>query len=389
MWEEDKLKKLTVDFYKHLFTEDEVPNDEISFFSAFPDLENSYSTGLLEKVSDEEICKAVFDMKPFKALGTYGFQPYFFQTQWSVVGGDLCRFIKEVFANKQEVAEVNHSYLVLIPKVPKPECIHQFRPIGLCNVIYKTLTKILVNRLKPLMQKLVSMNQSSFVPGRQIVDNIIIAQEIIHSMRNLKRKKGVMAIKVDLEKAYDRLRWDFIRDTLTLTGIPRSTVDLIMKCIETTSLSVLWNGSPSKKFLPTRGIRQGDPLSLYIFVLCMERLSQLIHREVSLGNWKPFQIGREGPKISHICFADDMLLFAEASEGQLDKVLECLTLFCCASGQWVSVEKTKMFFSKDVSHSAVRSLSYKSGFAVTQDLGKYLGSLFFINALPSKHMVTL
>ena len=92
-------------------------------------------------------------MKPLKAPGPDGFQPYFFQTQWSVVGGDLCRFIKEVFANKPEVAEVNHSYLVLIPKVPKPEYIHQFRPIGLCNVIYKTLTKILVNRLKPLMQK--------------------------------------------------------------------------------------------------------------------------------------------------------------------------------------------------------------------------------------------
>ena len=94
----------------------------------------------------------------------------------------------------------------------------------------------------------------------------------------------MIAIKVDLEKAYDRLRWDFIRDILTLTGIPSSTVDLIMKCIETTSSSVLCNGSPFEKFLPTRGIRQGDPLSPYIFMLCMKRLSQLIYKEVSLGN---------------------------------------------------------------------------------------------------------
>ena len=116
VWEEDQLKKLAVDFYKHLFTGDEVPNDEISFFSAFPDLENSHSSGLLEKVSDEEIRKAVFDMKPLKAPGPDGFQPYFFQTQWSVVGGDLCRFIKEVFANKQEVAEVNYHTWCSFPK---------------------------------------------------------------------------------------------------------------------------------------------------------------------------------------------------------------------------------------------------------------------------------
>jgi len=90
----------------------------------------------------------------------------------------------------------------------------QLRPIGLCNVAYKVTTKCLVNRLKPILGKLVSPTQSSFVPGRQISDNRIIVQEVLHSMRRKQGKMGYMAIKIDLEKAYDRLRWPFIRETL-------------------------------------------------------------------------------------------------------------------------------------------------------------------------------
>lgn len=162
---------------------------------------------------------------------------------------------------------------MLIPKVPMPKFIHQFRPIGLCNVVFKILTKVIVNRIKPLMTFLVTNNQCSFVPGRHTVDNIIVAQEVIDLMRNLKRgRKGFMVTKVDLEKACDRLNWDFIRETLVLAGIPRDMVALIMACIETNSPSVLWNCIVADKFLPARGIRQGDSFSPYIFMLCSERL---------------------------------------------------------------------------------------------------------------------
>ena len=131
------------------------------------------------------------------------------------------------------------------------------------------MSKILVNRLKSLMPQIIDVYQNSFVPMRHINDNIIIAHEIMHSMRKMKDKKGLMTIKVDLKKAYE----DFIKETMLETRLPRRMVDLIMACIESSTLSVLWNGYPSDSFKPFRGIRQEDPLSPYIFMLYLEKLS--------------------------------------------------------------------------------------------------------------------
>ena len=125
-----------------------------------------------------------------------------FQSLWQLVADDVCNFIIKAFKGRQNLSEVNYSLIVLIPKVPMPKFIHQFRPIRLCNVVFKILTKVIVNRIKPLMIFLVTNNQCRFVPGRHTVDKIIVAQEVIDSMRNLKRgSKGFMVTKVDLEKA--------------------------------------------------------------------------------------------------------------------------------------------------------------------------------------------
>ena len=146
-----------------------------------------------------------------------------------------------------------------------------------------------------------------------------------------------------------------------------------MDCIETSSLSVLWNGCATQKFSPSRGIRQGDPLSPYIFVLCLQRLTQLINKNVEYNRWKPFSVRRNGMKISHLCFADDILLFTEASIEQVDRVINCLDMFCSVSGQKVSTAKTRVYFSKNVSAALTEEISRRSGFQVTNDLGRYLG----------------
>ena len=109
---------------------------------------------------------------------------------------------------------LNSTLICLIPKVPNPETVNQFRPIGLCNTLYKTITKILVLKLKPFLSDLIHPLQASFIPGRKASDNVIMVQEIIHSMSLPRSKIGYMAIKIDLEKAYDRLEWSFIRLTL-------------------------------------------------------------------------------------------------------------------------------------------------------------------------------
>ena len=126
-------------------------------------------------------------------------------------------------------------------------------------------------------------------------------------MKKTKSKKGTLAFKIDLEKAYDRVDWGFLKQTLVSFGFPPPTVNLIMHCVTASSLSILWNGDRLNSFTPSRGLRQGDPISPYLFVLCMERLSCSINQQVDKGVWKPVAVSRGGPRISHLMFADDLL----------------------------------------------------------------------------------
>lgn len=150
--------------------------------------------------------------------------------------------------------ETNDALLVLIAKVAKPEKITQFRPISLCNVLFKTITKAMVTRLKGLMPKLIGPTQASFISGRLSTDNILVVQEAIHSLRRKKGKKGWMLLKLDLEKAYDRIRSDFLEDTLRAARLPEKWVCWIMHCVAGPSMNVLWNGEKTEAFNPSRGV---------------------------------------------------------------------------------------------------------------------------------------
>ena len=156
-----------------------------------------------------------------------------------------------------------------------------------------------------------------------------------------------MTIKVDLEKVYDRLRWDFIEETLEAIGIPEKLRNVIMYCITSSSMRLIWNGQPTEEFLPTRGIRQGDPLCPYIFVFFMERLSHLISVEVQNGGWKLLSVARNAPKISHLFFAHDLVLFAKASCDQVVIITRVLDAFCLTYSHHISKDKTTMFFSRN------------------------------------------
>lgn len=163
---------------------------------------------------------------------------------------DLLQFVLDAFNTGRLPPDVVVSLVVLIPKVAAPERISQFRSISLCSVLYKLVTKVLANRLKFLLPDLIATTQSSFVPKRQITDNIILVQEVIHSMHKKRTGKGIMMLKLDLEKAYDRLNWDFLRETLLAVGLPVLWVDLIMFCTESNALQILWNGDLAGTVFP-------------------------------------------------------------------------------------------------------------------------------------------
>ncbi|CAA7037248.1 unnamed protein product [Microthlaspi erraticum] len=182
-----------------------------------------------------------------------------------------------------------------------------------------------------------------------------------------------MLLKLDLEKAYDRIRWEFLEDTLIAAGLSEKWVRWILQCVTGPSMHVLWNGEKTEAFKPERGLRQGYPLSPYLFVLCMERLCHLVENAIGEGKWKPISLSRGGPKLSHMCFADDLILFAEASVSQIRVIRGVLERFCLASGQKVSLEKSKIYFSANVARELRDEISGASGIQPTCDLGKYLG----------------
>ena len=371
-----QLEMMVTNFYKELFR-DSGPYVPFCLSGRFPPLLESQLLTLSLGVSKEDVRQALFGMGGLKAPGPDGLQALFYQSQWDKVGNSLFHLVDGVFRGTVDVASLNQTLIALIPKVDNVTMVKHFRPISLCNVSYKVITKIITNRLKPLMEHLVSPTQVSFVPGRQSRDNIIIMQEVIHSMRSKDGKKGLMAIKIDFEKAYDRLKWSFIADTLSDIGVPESLKSVIMKCISTPSLRILWNGEALESFIPERGVRQGDPISPYLFVLCMERLSHIIEVAVGQRMWKPIRLSRGGPPLSHLAFADDLVLLSEASMDQADIISSCIDLFCESSGQKVNSDKTRIYFSDNVCSQVREQISSSLGFQRTADLGKYLGVPLF------------
>ena len=141
-----------------------------------------------------------------------------------------------------------------------------------------------------------------------------------------------MALKINLEKAYDKLEWSLVRCMLQRFNFPDILIEIIMSCITTITTSILFNRGSLEPFEPTRGIRQGDPLSPYIFIMCMDFLSQLIQEKCEVGLWKLVKASRSGPSFSHIFFADDLVLFVKATPKNCKVVKEVLDMFCKASG---------------------------------------------------------
>ncbi|XP_061367067.1 uncharacterized protein LOC133310186 [Gastrolobium bilobum] len=331
--EEDNLIKLIHSFFTKLFSEENHNRPWTVTKSNWPAFEEAELKVLKDPISDLMIKEAFFSMNGLKAPGPDGFPAIFFQKNWELMKNQAVECVNQIWKNPAKVRDLNKTYLVLIPKLTKPDKISQFWHIALCSVLYKGFSKIIVGKLKPILNKLISPQQVSFVPNRQIQDNIVIAQEMVHSMNRIKGKKGFLTIKIDLEKAYDRMSWSFIQKVLTEINIPDSLVNLIMHCISSSDLEIIWNGAKSGRVSPSRGLRQGDLISPYIFVLCMEKLSHLIANSIERKDWKPMTVGKGGPSISHLLFADDLLLFGEANIDQIKTIMNCLATFGNMSGQ--------------------------------------------------------
>ena len=244
----------------------------------------------------------------------------------------------------------------------------------MCNVYYKINSKILTKRLQPLMVKLISENQSAFVPGRAIGDNVLITHEVLHYLKTSKAKQRcAMAVKTDMSKAYDRLEWDFVSLVLERLGFHHNPIKCIMHCISSVTYCFPINGLPRGKIAPSRGIRQGDPLSPYIFIMCSEVLSGLCNRAQEEGSLQGLRVARGCPRLSHLFFADDTMFFLQADKENCASLKTILDSYEQASGQSISKEKSTITFSRKAPASLKTMVKEALQIDKEGGVGKYLG----------------
>ena len=209
-----------------------------------------------------------------------------------------------------DIQDLNHTFICLIPKVKRPSHVREFHLISLCNIIFKLITKTIANRMRHVLPYIVGPYQSAFVPGRLLTNNALITFEIFHFMRKKKTGKiGLASLMLDMAKAYDRVKYEFLEKVLRGMGFLEHWVTLIMRCVTSISLLAMLSGSPCDVFGPERGLRQGDPLSPYLFILCAEIQSGLIVKAQERQAIRGVRVTRSAPEISHIFFADDSIMF--------------------------------------------------------------------------------
>ncbi|KAA3480199.1 reverse transcriptase [Gossypium australe] len=329
---------------------------------------------LKAKFTEEEIWTALTEMGPTKAPGEDGLPAIFYQKCWSIIGKDVSYYCLQQLNNGMNVSSINKTNIVLIPKVPNPNNISQFRPISLCNVIYKLIAKVIANRIRVVIHKCIDPAQSAFVPGRLITDNVLLAYEILHTLKNKKAgKKGLMAVKLDMSKAYDRVEWNFVEKVMKQMGFNKEWVDMILKCVSSVSYSAILNGVASENFLPSRGLRQGDPLSPFLFLFCGEGLSSLMRSATTENIIKGVKASRSGPAISHLLFVDDCIMFTEATQRGATSLKQILKEYERNSGQCVNFDKSTVFYSTNTQERERSIVSQILAVRSSNDIERYLG----------------
>lgn len=232
------------------------------------DLETSFQ--------ENEIKAALVNIDPGKAPGPDAFNGFYIRKFWDILKKDILDFHSVFFEEGLLPRGINSSFLTLIPKTTSPKKVHDYRPISLINCTMKILLKLLAKRLQPILPSLVSDIQFAFIKGRQITDCILIDNEITHSIQRNKTQ-GVI-LKVDFKNAFDSVRWDFLLQVLANQGFEYKWRNWILGIISSTRISVLINGSPTKEFEMSKGLRQGDPLSPLLYILVSEILHVLIQK---------------------------------------------------------------------------------------------------------------
>ncbi|GJW49663.1 RNA-directed DNA polymerase, eukaryota [Tanacetum coccineum] len=302
-------------------------------------LDSDQKEDLERMVSKEEIKSAVWDCGVDKSPGPDGFTFGFYRRYWSMLESDVVDAVSYFFNHGKFPKGGNSSFIALIPKLQDAKLVKDFRPISLIGSLYKIIAKVLSNRLVGVLGGLVNEVQSAFVSDRQILDGPFILNDLIHWCKS--KKKQTLIFKVDFEKAFDSVRWDYLDDVLNLFGFGAKWRSWIQNCLHSSRGSVLVNGSPTSEFQFHKGLKQGDPLSPFLFILIMESLHLSFQRVVNDGLFKGVNIG-SSLQLSHLFYADDVIFMGQWSEANIDIIVNALKCFHLASGLRMNLHKSKL-----------------------------------------------
>lgn len=285
-----------------------LPGIDITVMREGPRLSANARQSLVQPVTHQERGQAMFNIDPNKAPGVDGFNAFFFQRVWHIVKRDIYEAVFEFFSTGSMSSKVNCTSVTLIPKIQNACEAKHFRPIACCTVCYKIIAKILTARLQKVVGEVVDGAQAGFIPGRHLADNIFLATELLKGYTRKAISPRCM-LKVDLQKAYDSVEWPFLQSVLEELGFPAVFISWIMGCITSVSYSLLINGHPTTPFAAKKGLRQGDPMSPFLFALGMEYFTRCLKTMVINPQFN-FHPRCEKLVISHLMFADDLLMFA-------------------------------------------------------------------------------
>ena len=313
-----------------------------SVLAASPFSCSSAQVELLASIpTDNEIMRTLFKLNPNKSPGPDGLTSRFYSCSWTILRQEVTTAIKRFFLTSNMTSGMNSTILTLIPKFPGATIIKDYRPISCCNTIYKVISKLLVAKIKPLLPSIILPNQSAFIKGHLLQENVLLASEIVsgdHRNKGLKR----LTLQVDIAKAFDSLSWDFVTACLSALDLHPLFIAWVKECYSTPAYSIGINGSLHGYFRGTRGIRQGDPLSPYLFGLAMNVLSHKLNTAAESGliGYHP---RCKDSKLTHLCFADHLLIFSDGSPASLQGIIAVLSDFQSLSGLAISPQKSYFF----------------------------------------------
>ncbi|GKC32603.1 putative RNA-directed DNA polymerase, eukaryota, reverse transcriptase zinc-binding domain protein [Tanacetum coccineum] len=358
-----------LEFYKEKFSCHDSPVILPSMSSA-KSLSDSDRHLLDSMVSLEEIKNAVWDCGSQKAPGPDGFSFMFVKKYWDIMKIDIQNFVMRFFSSSSFPPGTNSSFFTLIPKVSNPLYIKDFRPISLIGFQYKIVAKILANRLSKVMDSIISHEQSAFISGRQILDGPLILSEVIEWYK--KKKKKMLLFKVDFEKAFDSVSWRFLDHVMERLGFSSTWRKWIMAGLKSSRASILVNGSPTSEFSLKRGLRQGDPLSPFLFIIVMEGLHIALKDGLTANLFQGVKIGSSEIRLSHLFYADDVIILSEWNQCDMDNIIRILNVFYLASGLKINISKSNLY-GVGVSLDDIESMAAGTGCSTSNLPFSYIG----------------